>query len=45
MSDRTNAVNKDLHLKDHPGALKSYLPEIEEFIKFNYFNILFPLLK
>ena len=38
-------VNKKLDRKDHPQALTSYLPEIQEFIKFNHYNILYPLLK
>ncbi|KAH8077494.1 Clavaminate synthase-like protein [Cristinia sonorae] len=38
-------MNKDLHRKGHPNALQPYLPELEEFIKYNHFNILHPLLR
>ncbi|TCD61508.1 hypothetical protein EIP91_008305 [Steccherinum ochraceum] len=38
-------MNKNLQRKDHPNALKPYLSEVQEFIKYNHFNILFPLLK
>ncbi|KAF7793433.1 hypothetical protein EIP86_004545 [Pleurotus ostreatoroseus] len=38
-------INKDITAKDHPDALKPFLPEIDEFIRYNHFNILHPLLR
>jgi len=38
-------MNKDLNRKEHPNALRPYLPELQEFIKYNHFNILHPLLR
>lgn len=38
-------VNKNVAKKEHPEALRPFVPEISEFIKYNHFNILFPLLR
>lgn len=39
------SVNRDVTKKDHPDAVKPYLPEISEFAKHNHFNILDPILR
>ena len=39
------SVNKDVTRKDHPVALRPFIPEIDEFVRFNHFEILHPILK
>ncbi|KAG6826197.1 hypothetical protein H0H92_000759 [Tricholoma furcatifolium] len=38
-------VYSDVRAKEHPAALRPFLPEIEAFAQFNHFNILLPLLR
>ncbi|KAJ3553237.1 hypothetical protein NM688_g3718 [Phlebia brevispora] len=38
-------INKDITKRDHPKALKPFLPEIDDFIRYNHFNILHPILR
>lgn len=38
-------INKNVAQKGHPEALRPFLPEISEFMKYNHFNILYPLLR
>ncbi|EJD38868.1 Clavaminate synthase-like protein [Auricularia subglabra TFB-10046 SS5] len=38
-------INKDVMRREHPEALRSFIPEIEEFARFNHLNILHPLLR
>ncbi|KNZ75784.1 UPF0676 protein [Termitomyces sp. J132] len=35
----------DVTLKEHPEALRPFLPEIDGFVRHNYFNILLPLFR
>ncbi|KAG6818936.1 hypothetical protein H0H93_016985 [Arthromyces matolae] len=39
------AVHTDVSLKEHPEALRPFLPEIDAFMRHNHFNILLPLLR
>ncbi len=41
----SHLVNKNVAQKGHPEALRPFLPEISEFMKYNHFNILYPLLR
>ncbi|KAG6826198.1 hypothetical protein H0H92_000760 [Tricholoma furcatifolium] len=38
-------IHGDVRVKEHPEALRPFLPEIEAFARFNHFNILDPLLR
>lgn len=38
-------VNRDVNKRKHPEALVPLLPEIQEFSKHNYFNVLNPILR
>ena len=38
-------VNKQVHNKEHPEALRPLMPEIEAFAKHNHFNVLHPVLR
>lgn len=41
----TGLVTRDVTVKQHPQALRPFLPEIDEFIRFCHFKILHPLLR
>ncbi|TFY59240.1 hypothetical protein EVJ58_g5903 [Rhodofomes roseus] len=38
-------INKDVNRRQHPQAMRPLLPEVEEFAKFNYCQVLQPLLR
>lgn len=38
-------VNRNVTKRQHPEALRPFLPEISAFAKFCHFNILFPILR
>ncbi|KAL0946014.1 hypothetical protein HGRIS_012291 [Hohenbuehelia grisea] len=38
-------INRDVHLYQHPEALRPLLPEIAAFARHNHFNVLFPVLR
>ncbi|KAG6872258.1 hypothetical protein C0995_011517 [Termitomyces sp. Mi166 len=38
-------LHTDVSLKEHPEALRPFLPEIDAFMRHNHFNILLPLLR
>ncbi|KAF8557505.1 Clavaminate synthase-like protein [Imleria badia] len=38
-------INRDVTKREHPEALRPFLPEIKEFGKFNHFNVLHPILR
>ncbi|KAF8073922.1 hypothetical protein FPV67DRAFT_1666668 [Lyophyllum atratum] len=38
-------INPDVTKKEHPEALRPFLPEIDTFARHNHFNILLPLLR
>jgi hypothetical protein len=42
---RGRLVNRDVNMKQHPQALRPFLPEIDEFAKHNHFNVLHPILR
>ncbi|EIW75982.1 Clavaminate synthase-like protein [Coniophora puteana RWD-64-598 SS2] len=39
------AINKNVHRRPHPQSLRPFLPEIDDFVKHNHFNIVHPLLR
>ncbi|KAF5379541.1 hypothetical protein D9615_006661 [Tricholomella constricta] len=39
------SVNLDVTMKEHPEALRPFLPEISDFAQHNQINVLFPLLR
>ncbi|KAG6899830.1 hypothetical protein C0993_006424 [Termitomyces sp. T159_Od127] len=38
-------IHTDIHAKEHPEALRPFLPEIDAFARHNHFNVLLPLLR
>ncbi|KAI6145073.1 Clavaminate synthase-like protein [Pisolithus tinctorius] len=38
-------IDRDVHKQGHPEALRPFLPEIEEFARFNHANVLFAVLR
>ncbi|KAF8515787.1 Clavaminate synthase-like protein [Hysterangium stoloniferum] len=38
-------MNRDLNKREHPEALRPFLPEIAEFARFNHFQVLHPVLR
>ncbi|KAG6890158.1 hypothetical protein C0992_002963 [Termitomyces sp. T32_za158] len=41
----TRIVHTDVTAKEHPEALRPFLPEIDAFARHNHFNVLLPLLR
>lgn len=39
------SVNRDVTKRGHPEAIRSFLPEITKFARFNHFNVLHPVLR
>ncbi|KAF9230440.1 hypothetical protein BU15DRAFT_69194, partial [Melanogaster broomeanus] len=37
-------INRDVTKRDHPEAVRPFLPEIREFARFNHLNVLHPIL-
>ncbi|KAG6824875.1 hypothetical protein H0H92_005560 [Tricholoma furcatifolium] len=44
-SIETYNVHRDVTCKEHPSALRPFLPELAAFTKFNHLNVLHPLLR
>ena len=38
-------MSRDVTKRDHPTALRPYLPEIQEFAKKNHYGVLHPILR
>ena len=38
-------VNRDVTKKQHPQALRPFIPEVEAFARFNHLQVLHPLLR
>ncbi|KAF9011700.1 Clavaminate synthase-like protein [Cyathus striatus] len=38
-------INHDVTRREHPETIRPFIPEIEEFIKHNHFNVLYPILR
>ncbi|KAF9238970.1 Clavaminate synthase-like protein [Melanogaster broomeanus] len=38
-------INRDVTKRDHPEAVRPFLPEIREFARFNHLNVLHPILR
>ncbi|KAJ7025656.1 hypothetical protein C8F04DRAFT_1212803 [Mycena alexandri] len=38
-------INRDVNKRDHPKALRPFLPEIQAFARHNHFNVLYPILR
>ncbi|KAJ8597710.1 Clavaminate synthase-like protein [Rhizopogon salebrosus TDB-379] len=39
------SLSRDVTRRGHPEALRPFLPEIQEFAKYNHFNVLHPILR